>query len=176
METRNDDPPGEALGRLIGYAGELPPPCRGDVSRQLFAATERFSLLRRLGVESVWVAHQGRRVDSSLLLEVGALTTNRLIAVAEALADRSFTRQSFFNLMHSQVDSHREMDGTWPARTSGVRSLVAAQKKFGLLEWTVSRAAGLEAMAAVRREAADCAVYISFFLEAMRRRVPEWRD
>jgi len=71
------------------------PPCRGDVSRQLFSAIERFSLLRRLGVESVWVAHQGRRVDSSLLLEVGALTTNRLIAVAEALADRSFTRQSF---------------------------------------------------------------------------------
>lgn len=172
METRDDDPPKEALRRLIGYAEQLPLPCRRDVEGHLFSVKEWFSLLRRLGVENVWLAHQGRRFDSSLLLEVGALTVNRLIALSVALPDRSFTRQSFFTLMHSQVESHRDINATWAARTFGVQALIAATHKLGLLEGTVFLAAGEDAVARVRREAADCAVYIGFFVEAMRRRVP----
>jgi len=172
METRDDDPPKEALRRLIGWAEQLPLPCREDAGFHLVAAKERFSLLRRLGVDSVWLAHQGRRFDSSLLLEVGALITNHLIALAEALADGSFTRQSFFNLMHSQVESHREMDATWAARTLGVQALVAAIHKLGVLEQEALRAAGEDSIARMRLEAADCAVYIGFFHEAVRRRVP----
>jgi hypothetical protein len=172
VETRDDDPPQEALRRLIGYAERLPLPCRRDVESHLFSVQEWFSLLRRLGVESVCLAHQGRRVDSSLLLEVGALTTNRLIALSAALSDEGFSRQSFFALMHSQVESHRGMDSTWAVRTLGVQALVAATSKLGLLEGAVLLAPGEDSSASVRREAADCAVYIGFFVEAMRRRVP----
>ena len=172
MEIRDDDPPGAALRRVIGWTGKMPSPCRSEVRCHLFAAKERFVLLRRLGVESVCLAHQARPVDPSLLLEVGALATNHLTAMAEALPDRSFTRESFFNLMHSQVESHREMDATWSTRSHGIQCLVAAQKKLGLLERAVPLAVGDEAIAAARREAADCAVYIGFFIEAFRRRVP----
>ncbi|HEY4591948.1 MAG TPA: hypothetical protein VIJ61_06040, partial [Thermoanaerobaculia bacterium] len=86
--------------------------------------------------------------------------------------DRGFSRQSFFALMHSQVESHREMDATWAARTLGVQALVAATHKLGLLEATVPLVGGEESTARARRYAADCAVYIGFFLEVMRRRVP----
>jgi len=172
VETRDDDPPKEALQRLIGWAEHLPVPCREDAGSHLVAAKERFSLLRRLGVESVCLAHQGRRFDAALLLEVGALTTNRLMALSEALPDGGFPRQSFFALMQSQVESHREMDATWASRTSGVQALVAATHKLGLVEQALRLAAGEESIATVRREAADCAVYIGFFHEAVRRRVP----
>jgi hypothetical protein len=173
MEIRDDDPPGAALRRLIGWTEQMPSPGRSEVRCHLSAAKERFVLLRRLGVESVCLVHQGRPVDPSLSLEVGALATNHLTALAEALPDRSFTRESFFNLMHSQVESHREMDATWSTRSLGIQCLVAAQNKLGLLERAVTLAAGEEAIVAVRREAADCAVYIGFFAEALRRRVPE---
>ena len=172
MESREDDPPKEALRRLIGCAEQLPLPCPRDVEGHLFSVQEWFSLLRRVGVESVWLAHRGQRFDFSLLLEVGALTTNRLVALSQAFPDRGFSRQSFFALMHSQVESHREMDATWAARTLGVQALVAATNKLGLLEATVPLVGGEEATARARRYAADCAVYIGFFLEVMRRRVP----
>ncbi len=175
METRDDDPPKEALRRLIGCAEGMPPPCRGNSSCHFYAARGRFSVLRRLGVESVFLLEQERRVEISLLLEVGALTMNQLIALAEAFPGPSFTRQSFFNLMHSQVEAHREMDATWPVRTQGVQSLVAACRKLGLLERIVLLASGSEEIAIARREAADCAVYIGFFIEALRRRLPGWR-
>lgn len=172
MKSREDDPPKEALRRLIGYAEQLPLPCRRDVEGHLFSLQERFSLLRRVGVESAWLAHRARRCDFSLLLEVGALTTNHLAALSQAFPDRGFSRQSFFALMHSQVESHREMDATWAARTLGVQALVAATHKLGLLEATVPLVGGEESTARARRHAADCAVYIGFFLEVMRRRVP----
>jgi hypothetical protein len=172
VESRDGDYPKEALRRLIGYAEQLPLPCQREVEGHLFSVQERFSLLRRVGVESVWLAHQGWRFDFSLLLEVGALTTNRLVALSQAFPERGFSRQSFFALMHSQVESHREMDATWPARTLGVQALVAATKKLGLLEATVPLVGGEESTARARRYAADCAVYIGFFLEVMRRRVP----
>lgn len=172
MESREDDPPKEALRRLIGCAEQLPLPCPRDVEGHLFSVKEWFSLLRRVGVESVWLAHRGQRFDFSLLLEVGALTTNRLVALSQAFPDRGFSRQSFFTLMQSQVESHREMDATWAARTLGVQALVAATNKLGLLEATVPLVGGEESTARARRYAADCAVYIGVFLEVMRRRVP----
>ena len=172
MESREDDPPKEALRRLIGCAEQLPLPCWRDVEGHLFSVQEWFSLLRRVGVESVWLAHRGQRFDFSLLLEVGALTTNRLAALSQAFPERGFSRQSFFALMHSQVESHREMDATWAARTLGVQALVAATNKLGLLEAIVPLVGGEESTARARRYAADCAVYIGFFLEFMRRRVP----
>jgi hypothetical protein len=172
VESREDDPPKEALRRLIGCAEQLPLPCRRDVEGHLFSVQEWFSFLRRVGVESVWLAHRGQRFDFSLLLEVGALTTNRLVALSQAFPERGFSRQSFFTLMHSQVESHREMDATWAARTLGVQALVAATHKLGLLEAIVPLVGGEESTARARRYAADCAVYIGFFLEIMRRRVP----
>jgi hypothetical protein len=172
VESREDDPPKEALRRLIGCAEQLPLPCRRDVEGHLFSVQEWFSFLRRVGVESAWLAHRGRRFDFSLLLEVGALTTNRLVALSEALPKSGFSRQSFFTLMHSQVESHREMDATWEVRTLGVKALVAANNKLGLLKIAVRLAAGEDSIAMARWHAADCAVYIGFFLEAMRRRVP----
>ncbi len=170
MTTEEADPPKEALRRLIGYAEQLPLPCRRDIEGHLFSLQEWFSLLRRVGVETVWLAHRGRRFDVSLLYKVGALTTNRLVALADALPGRGFSRQSFFALMHSQVESHREMDATWAARTLGIQALAAATRKLGLLEAAVRRSAGEGSIAGARRYAADCAVYIGFFLEAMRRR------
>jgi hypothetical protein len=172
VESREDDPPKEALRRLIGCAEQLPLPCPRDVEGHLFSVQEWFSLLRRVGVESVWLAHRGQRFDFSLLLEVGALTTNRLAALSQAFPERGFSRQRFFALMHSQVESHREMDATWAARTLGVQALVAATNKLGLLEAIVPLAGEEESTARARRYAADCAVYIGFFLEVMRRRVP----
>jgi hypothetical protein len=172
MESLAGDPPKEALRRLIGYAERLPLPCRRDVEGHLFSLKEWFSLLRRVGVESAWLAYRGRRFDVSLLLEVGALTTNRLVALTDALPERGFSRQSFFALMHSQVESHREMDATWAARTLGIQALVAATSKLGLLEAAVRQAGGEDSIAGAGRYAADCAVYIGFFLEAMRRRMP----
>jgi len=169
MEIQDDDPPGAALCRLIGWTERMASPCRRHAGCHLSAARERFVLLRRVGVESVWLVQQSRPLDPSVLLEVGALTTNHLAALAEALPDRSFTRMSFFNLMHSQVESHREMDATWSIRSLGIQCLVAAQKKLDLLERALTFASGEESIIAVRREAADCAVYIGFFAEAFRR-------
>jgi hypothetical protein len=172
---RLDDPPVQALRRLIGRVRLMPVPCRAAADLHLFEVKERFVLLRRLGVESLWLAHQGRDVDSSLLLEIAAITTNRLIALAEVLPDGSFSRQSFFDLMHHQVEGHREMDATWPLRTSGVQALIAAQQKLDSLERLVLEAAGEGESRQARRGAADCAVYIAFFLEAFSRRVPGGR-
>jgi hypothetical protein len=164
------DPPGSALRRLIGRVKLIPLPCLGDVGLHLFGVKERFGLLRRLGVESVWLAQQGRRTDSSLLLEIGSLTTNRLIALGEALPMGSFPRQDFFKLMHSQVEAHREMDQSWGARSSGVQALIAAQSKIDSLE-RAAPLATLEAEVSLARcLAADCGVYIAFFLEAWWRR------
>ena len=171
MESRDDDPPKEALRRLIGCAGQLPLPCRRDVEGHLFSVQEWFSLLRRVGVESALLVHRERRFDFSLLLEVGALTTTRLAALSEAFPERGFSRESFFALMHSRVESHREMDANWAARALGVQALVAATRKLGLLETAVPLATGEDSITRARRYAADCAVYIGFFLEAMRRRV-----
>jgi hypothetical protein len=170
LETLEDDPPGKALRRLVGRVKLLPQPCTGEAGLHLFGVRERFVLLRRLGVESVWLAHDGRPVDASLLLELGALTTNRLIALAEALAAGSFDRRSFFALMGSQVEGHREMDGSWHARSRGVQSLIAAQRKIDLLERSALLALGTDEIGEARRCAADCAVYIAFFLEAWERR------
>jgi hypothetical protein len=148
----------------------MPLACRGDVSLHLFAVNERFSLLRRLAVESVYLAHQGRHSDFSLLLELGVLATNRLIALAEALAEGRCSRQGFFELMRSQVESHREMDATWRERTSGVQALIAAQSKFDSLAHSAPHATGEAELGRAWHCAADCAVYIGFFLEAWWRR------
>lgn len=121
-------------------------------------------------MESVWLAHQGRRTDSFLLLEIGALTTNRLIALAEVLPEAAFSRRHFFELMYAQVEGHREMDGTWVERSTGVQSLVAAQRKLDSLEESVPLAAIDVEIGRVRQSMVDCAVYIAFFLEAWWRR------
>jgi hypothetical protein len=176
LETLKDDPPGQALRRLIGRVKLLPQPCTGEVGLHLFGVQGRFVLLRKLAVESVWLAHDGRPVDSSLLLELGALTTNRLIALAEALGGGSFDRRSFFALMGSQVEGHREMDRTWRERTRGVQSLIAAQAKIDFLERSLPLGTAEREIGEARRCAADCAVYIAFFLEAWQRRDEQVRD
>jgi hypothetical protein len=168
MTHVKDDPPGEALRRLIGSVELMPFPGKGDLQGRLFEARERFIVLRRLGVESLYLADQARRVDSSLLLEVGAITTNRLIALAEALSDGSLTRQGFFALMHSQVESHRERDATWWTRASGVKPLALAQSKIDSLERSEFHADAEGGT--VPLYAVGCAVYIAFFLEAWWRR------
>jgi len=170
LKSSDDDPPGNALRRLIGCAERMPLPSRGDVRCQLLAAQKRFELLRTLGVEGVWMAHAARRFDSSLLLDLGALTTNRLIALAEALPGSSFGRQDFFELMQSRVESHREMDTTWRVRTSGVQALIAAQRKIDFLERAAPLAAREGEIGEARCAAVDGAVYIAFFLEAWWRR------
>ena len=164
-----DDAPLQAVRRLIGRVMPLPLPSRGEAGLHLFEAKERFVLLRRLGVECVCLARQGRDVDFSLLLEIGALTTNRLIVLAEVLPGGCFSRQSFFDRMVHQVESHREMDATWSSRTSGVQALIAAQHKVDCLERSALVTNEGETPQA-RRSAVDCAVYIGFFLEAWRRR------
>lgn len=170
MNLSNNDPPTQALRRLIGRVKLMPEACHGDVSLHLFGAKERFVLLRRLGVESVWSVHQGRRTDPFLLLEIASLTANRLIALAEALPEAGFTRRHFFELMHSQVEGHREMDATWAARSNGVQSLIAAQRKLDSLEESIPVAAVDVEIGRVRQSIVDCAVYIAFFLEAWWRR------
>ena len=172
MEARDDDPLKEALRRLIGYAERLPLPCRRDVLGHLFSVQEWFSLLRRIGIETVCLALHGRRFDLSLLLEVGALTTNRLVALFLALSGEELSRQSFFTLMHLQVESQRGMDAAWAVRTFGVQALADATNNLGLLEEAVLLSPGEESVAKVRQEAVECAVSIGFFVEAMRRRVP----
>ena len=143
----------------------MPLPERGDVNLEVFTVKERFVLLRRLGVESAWSAHRGLRVDHLLLLEVGALITTRLITLTAAVADRSVDRRKFFELMHSQLESHCELDATWLARSSGVQALVAAQRKVDILERCAPLAADRDQIREIQRCAADCAVYIAFYVE-----------
>lgn len=164
------DPPGEALRRLIGQVERTPLPAREDHESHFFEVKERFMILRRLGVESLCLAHQARRVDSFLLLEIGALTTNRLIALLEALPTGRISRKGFFDLMRFEVEFHREKDATWKERTRGLKSLIVAQSKLDRLERSVPLAATAERNpGTIRRCAVGCAVYIAFFLEAWRR-------
>jgi hypothetical protein len=173
VETRDDDDPSKgALLRLIGCAERLPLPCRRSVEGHLLSLQEWFSLLRRVGVESVCLFHRGRRFDFALLLEVGAVTTNRLIALLQALSGEGFSRQSFFALMQSRLESQRGRDANWALRTLGVQALAAATNKLGLLEEAIPLSPDEASASRARQEAADCAVYIGFFVEAMRRRVP----
>ena len=135
---------------------------KGDPRSHLFEVKERFILLRRLGIESVYLAREGRRVDSSLLLEMGALTTNRLLALVQALPAVRLTRRSFFNRMHSGLEPYRRAVSTQPGR--GVGALAVAQVRLDRLECLVPRLAA-EAVH-VQSCAVECAIGISLFLEA----------
>lgn len=142
----------------------MPLPGKGDPERHLQEAKERFILLRRVGVESAYLADQKRRVDFSLLLENGALTTNRLIAVVQSLPAGSLPRRGFFAEMHFQEESHGEKDSSWRVRPSTVRSLVLAQSKIDGLERSVPRISSTTQGEVVRHCAVRRAVDIAFFL------------
>lgn len=133
-------------------------------------------ILRRLGVESLYLAHQARPVDASLLLEIAALTTNRLVALLGALPAGRLTRKGFFERMYFEVSSHRERDATWWERVNGLQSLIAAQRKIDQLEESILPAGRGVALDTVYRSAVGCAVYIAFFLEAWRRCQQEGRN
>ena len=167
-----DAPPGEVIRRL----SRIPTSGRGDLQGRLFEVKERFTILRRLGVESECLSHQGRRVDSSLLFEIGALTTNRLIALLQALPAGRMTRRDFFDQMHSEMEASREKDAPLWARTRALQSLAAAQSKIDRLERSIPRVTAEDELDTVRRCAVGCAVSIALFLEAWWRRPERGQD
>ena len=117
LESLHGDRSRDVVRRLIGQVARMIPPSgKGDLQERLFEVKERFVILRRVAVESAYLAHQGRRVDSSLLLEIGALTTSRLVALLQAFPDGRMTRQDFFDQMHSEMVVGR---GAKPDRSSG---------------------------------------------------------
>ncbi len=144
----------------------MPLPDRGDAHRHLFETQERFLLLRRLGIEGMYLTQQGRLADSSLLLEVGALVTNRLSALARSLPGGRPTRQSFLELVQSQVKSHLEKGASDWERGSGLKSLRAAQGRLDEIERSMPPGAVVAEAGAVRSCAVECAVFIALFLEA----------
>ena len=133
-------------------------------------------VLRRLGVESVYLAHQGQRVDLSLLLEIGAITTSRLIALLRAHPASRLTRQEFFKRMRSEVEAHREKDATWRVQPSGLQWLAVAQSKIDRLEHAIPRADAEDDLDAIRGCAVGCAVSIALFLESWWRRPEQGQD
>jgi len=166
LEPLHGDPSGDVVRRLIDQVARMIPPSgQGDLQARLFEVKERFVILRRIAVESAYLAHQGRRVDSSLLLEIGALTTNRLIALLQALPDGRMTRQDFIDQMDSEVGAYRESDLTLGVRMKALQSLAVAQIQIDRLERSIQVAAEVD-LDFARHCALACAVSIALFLEA----------
>ncbi len=173
LESLHDDPSGDVVRRPIGQVARMiPSPGKGDLQGRLFEVKERFVLLRRIAVESAYLAHQGRRVDSSLLLEIGALTTNRLVALLQAFPDGRMTRQDFFDQIHTEMGAYRESDLTLGVRMKALQSLAVAQSQIDRLERSIQVAAEVD-LDSVRHCALGCAVSIALFLEAWWRRHEE---
>ena len=166
LESLHGDPSGDVVRWLIGQVARINPPSgKGDLQGRLFEVKERFVILRRVAVESAYLAHQGRRVDSSLLLEIGALTTNRLIALLQAFPDGRMTRQDFLDQMHSEMGAYRENNSTQGVRMKALQSLAVAQSQIDRLERSIQVAAEID-LDSVRHCAVGCAVSIALFLEA----------
>lgn len=166
LESLHGDPSGDVVRWLIGQVARINPPSgKGDLQGRLFEVKERFMILRRLAVESAYLAHQGRRVDTSLLLEIGALTTNRLVALLQAFPDGRMTRQDFFDQMHSEMGTYQESDVSLGVRMRGLQSLAMAQSQIDHLERSIQVAAEID-LDSVRHCAVGCAASIALFLEA----------
>lgn len=165
------------MSKLLGGDGSLSeravspkgPFGKDDLQGRLFEVKERFMILRRIGVESEYLVYQGRRVDSSLLFEIGALTTNRLIALLQALPAVRMTRQDFFDQMHAEISAYRESDVTQGVRRRALQALAVAQSQIDRLERSIQVATEVD-FDSFRHCAVGCAVSIALFLEAWWRR------